>query len=205
MNANINVDTTTELAIVNLLASLFDGTAILDADTVRDNIELACEGGFKLEDRQIRFGLANYLMNNFGVIYAGLVLDSDFRYSFMDAVSVEMQMDGLDPEFVRKAREQTRDPKEGTSGVFTFDFTKFSNDMYNRTVQMITDSFDKIDGFSDMILAAKDGLDDDAMIDIGYVASNFMYLLRAFSKNVLFTDYVKSVVHSVNEGLKNVA
>ncbi len=37
------------------------------------------------------------------------------------------------------------------------------------------------------------------MIDTGFCVSNFMYLLRAFSKNDLFVEYVKEVVKFVSE------
>ena len=40
------------------------------------------------------------------------------------------------------------------------------------------------------------------MINIGFIVSNFMYLLRAIGKNQLFVNYVKEVVRNVEAALE---
>ena len=64
----VYVDAIAEAAVIDMLASIFNGIAYIDADTVRYNIERACEGGFAREDRSISMELADWLMYNFSLI-----------------------------------------------------------------------------------------------------------------------------------------
>jgi hypothetical protein len=199
----IMVNPIAEQAIVDLLSSIFDGIAYLDSETVRYNVLLACEGGMSKEDRSIRVELGNYLMSHFGIIFAGLVINNDFREAFTEAVSTEISLDDMPADKVSVIRNAMRDTvdRSSSSGNFVINLGSFNDKIYRKINSKLLDSFGRIDSFSDAVDDFIRDLTDDERIDIGFVVSNFMYLVRAFSKNAVFTFYVKSVVHDVMQKL----
>lgn len=202
-NNVVNVNETAEAAVVDLLANIFNGIAYMDPDTVRYNIERASDGGFAVEDRSIRMELANWLMSHFSLIFVGLLVNKDFRDTFMEAVSVEIALDDRPADFVMSIREEMKDPKPRESkGNFVLNFGEYNDSIYRKVNAKIANSFEKITPFNDAIDKLVADLSEDDMIDIGYCISNFAYLVRALSLNGLFATYVKSVVHSVQQNLE---
>ena len=200
---NVNVDPTAESAVVELLANVFNSIAYMDPDTVRHNIELASEGGMSKADRSIRVELANYLLSHFSLIFVGLVVNKEFRDTFKEAVSIEIALDNKDKDFVKQMRQEMKDSNPGESkGNFVLNFGNFNENVYKKMNLKLSDSFSKITEYDETIGELSSELSEDDMIDIGYCASNFMYLVRAFAKNNMFANYVKTVVHNVQETLK---
>ena len=76
----------------------------MDPDTVEDNILLGCEGGSSEDDRSINAELADYLTSNFSLIFTELLVNRDFRNTFMEAVTVEIELTNRDAACVRKVR-----------------------------------------------------------------------------------------------------
>ena len=198
----IKVDKVAEAAVVGLLSDVFDSIAYLDAETVRKNVELAA-GGMSKYDRSIRMELGNYLMSHFALIFVGLIVNADFRNTFMEAVSVEITLDNKDSEFVSKIRGEMKDDKiRDSKGNFVIDFSSYNDKVYRKINGKLSDSFGRVSAFNTTIDTFITELTEDDMLDIGYCISNFMYLIRAFSKNALFTNYVKAVVHKVQSQLE---
>lgn len=199
----VYVDPTAEKGTVELLANIFNGIAYIDPDTVRYNIECASEGGFSIEDRTISVELANWIMNNFPFIFIGLIVNNDFRDTFIEAVSIELALDEKSDDFIASIR------KEMNGGIvlesksnFILNLGTYNDKIYRMINAELAKSFDNISVFNDTIDELIAALTDDNMIDIGYCVSNFAYLFRAFSKNSLFMNYTKSVVDSVKNQLK---
>ena len=71
--------------IVALIGEYFGNIAAIDDKTLRENVVLGCENGFSEEDRSVRTELADYLFEEFSVIYLGLLVNDDFRSSFKKA------------------------------------------------------------------------------------------------------------------------
>ena len=201
-NGKVNVNPSAEAAVVELLANVFTSISYIDASTVRRNIELASEGGMSKFDRSIRVELANYLISHFSLIFVGLIVNKDFRDTFMEAVSVEMALDGKNEAFVAKIRdEMTENLPKVSKGNFVLDFSAYNDNIYKKLNTKLSRSFDKISEFDATLDQFASELSDEDKINIGYCVSNFMYVIRAFAKNQLFSNYVKSVVHSVQEQL----
>lgn len=199
---NVKVDPIAEAAIVELLSNLFNDVAYMDADTVRHNIELATENGMSKSDRSIRVELANYLLSHFSLIFVGLVVNEEFRETFKEAVSVEIALDNKDEAFVKNIRSEMQDGESSPSkGNFVVNFGVYNDNIYRKLNGKLSSSFDKITQYDDTMSELIDDLTDDEMIGIGFCVSNFMYLIRAFAKNPLFANYVKTVVHNVQNTL----
>lgn len=196
---NVKVDPIAEAAVVELIANVFNGVGYMDADTVRHNIELATEGGLSKSDRAIKVELANYLLSHFSLIFVGLIVNAEFRDTFKEAVSVEIALDGKSNEFVQKIR---REMNEGeylgeSKGSFVINLSRYNDSIYKKLNGKLSLSFSKITQFDDTVSMLIDELTEDDKISIGFCASNFMYLYRAFAKNLLFANYVKTVVSNV--------
>lgn len=202
MNDNVFVNDVAELAVVKLVSTIFSDVAYMEPSTVRHNVELACEGGMSREDRSIRAELANYLMSHFSLLYIGLIINKEFRDTFVEAVSVEIALDDKDEEFVNNIRKDMQDGRPKTSkGNYVINLSSYNEKVYQKLNGKLAESFDKVIQFNDAITEIAADLTDEECSEIGFVASNFMYLIRAFAKNPLFTNYAKSVLHTVQEQL----
>ncbi|MCR5673654.1 MAG: hypothetical protein K6F87_08080 [Lachnospiraceae bacterium] len=200
---NVYVDETAEGAVVELLSNVFGQIAYMDADTVRRNIELACEGGFKPDDRSISADTADWLMDSFSLIFAGLIVNSDFRGALMEAVSVEIALDNRTDDFIRKTRLEMQSyetgevKKDGEKNEYVIDLGRYNDDIYRSINKRLSDSFGLLDSYENAIDHFVRELVKEDKLDIGFCVCNWMYLLRAFSQNHLFTDYVKLLLDSV--------
>lgn len=200
MNANVNP--VAEAAVVELLANVFNAIAYMDADTIRYNVELACVGGMTKIDRSIPIELADYLLSHFSFIFVGLIVNKDFRSTIVEAVSVEIALDDREPEFVTKIREDMNyEPPKDTKNSFIVDLSTYDDEIYKEINLKLSESFDKLSNYNSCIDEFAAELTDDEMMDIGYCSSNFMYLIRAFAKNTVFSNYVMAVVRSVEKNL----
>ena len=199
---DVHVDVVAERAVTTILFNIFDTIAYMDPDVVRHNIELACKGGMDDPDRHIRVELANYLMSNLAVIVAGLVVDQGFRSDFIDAVVMEMELDNMDPEFVSSKRKEMHTVAANASkGDFVLDLSVYNDGIYRRINEKISGGFFKMLEYDAAIDSFIADLSPQDKADIGFCVSNFMYVIRAFAKNDLFADYVKSVVKHVKDEL----
>lgn len=207
MSSSINtdaVDFIAENAVTELISVVFSNIAYMDPETVRSNMELASEYGMSKSDRSIKVDLANYLLSHFSLIYTGLIVNSDFRDTVVEAVAVEIALDSKPSGFVQQIRSDMQNNKSFVSdrkGIYVINLSRYSDSIYKKINAKLFDSFDKVRKFDKAIDYATDNLEDDAKIRIGFCVSNFMYLIRAFSKNPLFTRYVKTIIHSVQHQL----
>ncbi len=79
----------------------------------------------------------------------------------------------------------------------TIDFSVYDDDIFRKLSGRLLEGFEMIDSYSDQINTFIEDITEDEKIDIGYIVSNFMYLLRAFCQNELFMNYVKTVIDEV--------
>lgn len=201
-NSTTKVDAIAEGAVVELINILFRDVAYLDYETVYHNIKLACEDGASKSDRSIPVELANYLLNHFEIIYVGFLANAEFRDTFRDVVSVEIALESESAESVSEVRAAMRDANKPESrGNFVINLSKYNDNVYKKLNGTISNSFSKIKSYEGVIDDLSSDLSDDAKIEIGFCISNFMYLLRAFAKNDMFANYVKSIIRSVQKDL----
>lgn len=201
----INVNLDTEASIINLLATVFNPIAYMEPSTVRYNIERGCPGGFSKEDRTMRVELGNFIINHFSVIFFGLIANDVFRESIKEAVSVEIALDDKDEAFVSDIRKDMKMEEEKSAkpskGNYVINFSGYNDDFYRKFNEKLLASFKKTSEFDDVIDDMAHELTQDDLLDIGFIASNFMYLYRAIAKNEVFAHYIKSVVRSVEKEL----
>jgi hypothetical protein len=206
MNNQIYVNPVTDAAIISLLSNMFNHIAYLDPLTVRNNIELGCEGGMSKEDRSIDVELGDFIVKHFSVFYLGLTINEEFRESVKEAVCVEIGLEEKSNDFVDDFRKDvmlhckgkvTKRPK----GSYVLNFTAYDDDTFRNLYKALFDSFLRTSEYNDLLDTMARDLSEDDLLDIGFIISNFMYLFRAFSKNTLFADYVQCVLLSVEKEL----
>ena len=201
-NKQIKVNDDTEARVVNFIANLFNPIAYMEPTVMRHNMELACVGGMSKEDRSMRIGLGNYLINHFSTFYMGLITNDVFRQAVMEAVTVEIALDEKNEDFVRETRRSMIHIKEhdaASKGDYVLDFGKYNDDFFKKFCQKLADSFTKTEEFEDAENEMITQLLDEEKIDNGFIISNFAYLFRAFAKNEIFAHYVKTVIHGVEK------
>lgn len=198
----VMVNDSAEKAMVRLLFTLFDGVAYLDPETVRINIERGTPYGFSRSDRTINSAIADYLLSNYAWIFFGLIVNSEFRKVFVEAVSIEISLDELDRNKVKEIRRDLkREDINRSKENYVIDFSYYDVSAFRRITSKLRRSFEYINHYADTIDSFAENLTEDECLDIGFCVSNFMYLIRAFAKNDIFSSYVRSVLDSVMEEL----
>lgn len=199
---NENINAMAEQAVVHLIESIFDKIVYIDPTVVRYNIGLACNGGMSKLDRSMRLERANYLMSHFAHIFVGLVISPDFRDAFETAVRAEISIDGVSDAECEEIRKQMYiAPKKPSKGAYVIDFSTYNDKYFKLVSAKLFESFNKFVDYDDAIDQAQAMLTVHERLSIGFCISNFTYLYRAFSRNDIFMDYVKTVVSSVNKQL----
>ena len=173
---------------------------------IRDNLRMAC-GGMSIEDRTISKPLADYLLDNYFLIVAGLEMDGKFRDAFKDAIVVEMRIDNkMDEEEAVLLREKMR---ESASKKIHDDFYRIDLDYYEINLSGIDDSIytaisDRMENSIERLIPYVkelddeiENLDEEAFYINGFILSNWMFLIRAFIRNPWFTEYVITVIDKV--------
>ena len=194
--SNIHIDSHAEKAVVYFLAQLFPLIAYTDTSEIHKNIELGCEGGMTYHDRSISMELADVLMSEFGLIYTGLIVNKEFREAFVEAISTEKALDMRNAEFVSKIRRDMGDDMYGVSDhedYYVIDLSRYNDEIFRQIAGTLARSFNIIEPYEEEVDLFAAELSEDDRIGIGYIASNFMYLIRAFAHNPLFTGYVLKV------------
>ncbi len=196
------VDEKAEEAVVELIGILFNHVAYFDPFEVRKNVCAACEGGMPVSDRMIDPLLIDYLLANMEFIYIGLIVCDDFREQFKNAVRVEIALDELDDDHVERIRK-----KMGYIGAgpfdsdFIIDLSTDNEKLHRVAVDQVDDMLDGTNEFENELNECAYNLSEEDMTDIGYIVGNFMYLFRAFSKNIVFREYVMNVTDSVKSDM----
>lgn len=200
---SVQVNAKSEQVVVEILSTFFDDVGFIDPETVSGNIELGCEGGMSKADRSIKSDLANYLIKNFSLIFIGLISNKSLRGDFKDAVSVEIGLDHQPEPVVKRMRQEMRDGvPSANKSVYVINFGKENAVVYEKILNMLADSIYLVKSYEAAVSELISELNDDDRIEIGFCISNFMYLIRAFSKNQAFCNYVKDVVDNVRTSLK---
>lgn len=199
-NQNENINATAEQAVVHLLDIVFDKVVFLDPATVRYNAGLVSDEGMPKADRSMRLERANYLMSHFAHIYIGLLICPEFRDAFETAVKLEISIDTMSDEQSSELRRMMKiPPKKQSRGVYVFDLSLYNDDYYKFISEKILTSFNKFSEFDDGVDMAANTLTSYDRVSIGFCISNFAYLYRAFAKNDMFMEYVRSVIKGVEE------
>lgn len=188
--------------LVEMLRGMTGGFAILSDEVLANNVKLLSGSGMSYEDRTISFECAEYVMSNMAYMFMGLVLDPNFKKSFIDALNVELQIDGQPANVKEQTRKQMKDGKPFASkGSIVLGVTQFVQPIQDDLIRKMNEGFGKLDPYAAEFDAAVAGLTVEQKIEIGFVVSNFVYLIRAFSQNDMFMSYVVTVIEKVKATL----
>lgn len=183
---------------VSVMREMVGGFANLSDEVIAKNIKLASNGGMSNEDRTISFECADFLLSNFGVIVMGLVCDNQFKTTFMEALLTELQIDDQTPEVRDKVRKEMHaDLPYESQGSIIIGLTTFVPAVQQDFMNKIQASFDALDEYADEFDKTAAQMSDEDKTEYGFIFSNFMYLIRAFTHNNAFMSYVITVVEKV--------
>ena len=201
-NSGVHVNALAEEAVVRMASTLFNFTAQMDPEAMRKNVELAA-GGMPVEDRTVRAEQANYLLSRISVFTFGLVMSEDFRYMVRDAVAMEIQLEGESGVFVQEIRaDMARGVRTRPSkGNYVVNLSRYNDNTFKFIMSKVALSAEVCAPFDREVQDAARALSPNAQSDIGFIVSNFMYLIRAFAKNLTFTDIVQQVLRDVQRQL----
>lgn len=192
----------TEYFMLRFLETLFKRISYMDPEIVRFNIEQACSGGMTEEDRTIDTGIAGYFLDHFAVAFCGLISNASFRETVKHTVYLEIVLDERALDCATRIRRKKKYSEDRRSNeYYTVNFETFDEDIWNAFTSRILNSFEKADKLDDAVDEMARELTKDQKKDIGYIASNFMYLFRAVSRNETFAHYLMTVIDSVEEDL----
>jgi hypothetical protein len=203
---DVYVDHCAEEDMIDILANLFNRVAFMDPYAVRYNMELA-SGAMSLEDRTMDAEFLDYFIDNFCIIFYGLICNDTFRDAVVEAVSVEILLDEKDRDFVQNIRQDMKDDRMNSFCMgdrYTLDFSTYDECEFQRLRTRLIHSFEMIeDRFGDALddTAYEFAEREDKMLELGFISSNFAYLYRAINYNQTFAHYIMSVLGSVKAEL----
>lgn len=182
---------------------MIGGFTILNEDVIEKNLRLMAGDGMSNEDRTMTFDCADYIMSHLAYMFMGIVLDAKVKKAFIDAVSIEITMDTLPEEERIKRRKEMKDESTDTSanGTIVFGLTTFTPNAVDYLMDKAHNSFNELDAYADEFDSASAQLTDSQKAENGYIFSNFMYLIRAFSHNDIFFGWVVTIIEGVKKKL----
>ena len=195
VNQEINNFVTT---IKNMVGSF----AYISDEVVANNAKLAGGNGMTIDDRKVPFECAQYVLSNLAFICMGIVCNADFKNSFIQAITAEQNIDALPEEDKKKIRESMTDPNSYQSeGSIVLGMTTFTPQIEAQLHNQMMAGFDKLEPFAKEFNDAVENLNADQKIENGFIFSNWMYLIRAFTHNDMFMSYVIVVIDEVKTRL----
>lgn len=205
-NKGVYVDPNAEAYMINILSSIFNYVAYFNRETIRYNMELA-SGIMSMEDRTMDSELFNYLTDHFCLIFYGILCNDTFRKAMYETVEAEISLDERSDKYIRLIRKGMKDENKIpnlSNETFILDFSKFNEDEFKNFSNRLIGSLDKLPAKYERLLddfAYDIQMDEDKMLEIGFIFSNFTYLYRSLAKNELFASYIKTVLRSVKAEL----
>jgi hypothetical protein len=188
--------------LVSLIKDMTGGFAVLSDKVLQQNIEMMMNPDIPLEDRTISLFQLDYLATHVAHILMGLVFEDKFRQTFVDALNIEIKLDEETPEDRRRIRAGFNLGGDlNRTGSITLGLTELSASARDAVNAKVAKSFDMMEPFKQEFDAAVGKLAIEKRVELGFIFSNFMYLLRAFAQNEVFFSYVTNVVDRVKESL----
>lgn len=185
---------------INMMKNMVGSFAILSDEVIEQNMQLASGKGMTPDDRTVSFECADYLMSNLAFVFMGLVLDENFKNAFMESLMVELQIDSQPEEEKKKVRESMKDKREYKSnGSIVIGVTSFMPNVEAELLNRMNAGFASLDAFADEFDEEVSKLTPEQKIEYGFIFSNFMYLIRAFTHNDMFMSYVITVIEKVKQ------
>ena len=189
----------------DMMRRLVSNFAMIDENVYQQNMRMAHGEGMSEQDRALSLECATYLMTNMAFICMGLVLDQKFKKSFLDAVSVEMYIDGASDAEKKQIRDSVTNPnvyKSPYSGMI-IGMTTFMPQISRELMHQLNAGFDNLSSYAGEFDAEVAKLTQDQKMEYGFIFSNFMYLIRAFMQNDAFMGYVATVLDKVRAIISN--
>ncbi len=191
-------------AFVKKMREMVEPFAYMDDDIIRKNTDLAVGNGMSADDRTISFECAHYIMTNLAYIFMGVVLDESFRNTFVECLNVEIEFDKKSEEQKKKIRDKMKDKKPYDSmGSIVIGVSSFSPLVDKLFSAGLAEGFDTLEKHEDEFDSAVEALTDEEKTKLGFLFSNWMYLIRAFTHNDLFMSYIVTVIEKVKGILNN--
>ena len=82
-------------------------------------------------------------------------------------------------------------------GSIVIGITGFTPATEERFMNEMSNGYAELDRYADEFDAAVDKLTNEQKLELGFIFSNFMYLIRAFTHNDYFMSYVVTVIEKV--------
>lgn len=184
--------------IINRVYPAVSTFAIINDDVFQHNISLASGNNMSPSDRTISFECIDYVLSNFAFILMGLVVDSNFKQAFLDSVMLELQLDEKSPEEVKMIRATMTDANQYESmGSVVLGVTTFLPEIEDTFMQRLSRGFELLTPYSGEFDSEVEKLGNAQKLEYGFIFSNFMYLIRAFTHNDKFMAYVITVIEKV--------
>lgn len=189
---------------VGQLRNMVGGFAVLSEEVLKKNLKLAAGDGMTYDDRTISFECIDYMVSNLAYIFMGLVMDDNFKNSFIEALNLEISLDDQTPEMRAQIRKETSDPngnKYHSNGSLILGVTTFMPHIAAALHVKMQAGFDALDPYAAEFDAEVRKMPNERRIELGFIFSNFMYLIRAISHNDVFMSYIITVIEKVKENL----
>lgn len=163
--------------------------AKLDPDVLEANSEIVFEKTPD-DEKKLSMDVLSYIASNFSLLI--LVLADDFIHTrdiMADFIEQEIELDDLDPIKRKEKREtmqlKSKDPVPKESGIIDLTQNELTYDMTAKLIAAVNQSYLKYinTNVDTRYQNITEQLQDEDFIIIGYILSNYFYILRALNYN----------------------
>ena len=173
-----------------------------DSKSFQWNIELTCSGGMADKDRSISRNRVDFLIDHVKTIRDGLIVYQDIRNRFMEAVSTEIV------DYVSSVRSKMKSDSEIDTDTDTGEKVVIDLSQYKPSIEIdlrnrLEESLYKDQDDERVYSLFLEELTEKDISKIGYIACNYIFLLRALEYNKDFFDYVRNMVKNVEKQLSS--
>lgn len=194
------------ISFVNALIKMVEPFALVNADIIKENVDqMVGAGTMTYEDRTVSYDCVNYVMSNMAYILSGLIMQPAFKTEFVNAVYAEKYLDTVSTERKAELRKAMTNPNKPVSrGSIVLGETQFAQKIEENLKAKMGASFDTMSRFDSEVAQTAAALDNEYKLELGYVFSNWMYLIRAFNKNDDFMGKVISVIEDFKAEIRKI-
>ena len=188
--------------VVATIKSMTNAFAAIDDKVIMENYNQAIgNGNMSVEDRTVTFETAYYLYSNMGYLILSLLSENDIKDAALKVIAYEQSMDQQPAEEKKRLRAEVDDgiSQHESLGHIVLGVTTFVPALQKELQDALDKSFEKIMAFEGEVDKLVNDLSYAQKLEYGAIFGNFMYLIRAFSYNGVFFNYIISIIEGVKK------
>lgn len=175
--------------IIDLIAIIFNDVSFLNVDIIEDNVEALSNNSILIEHRAMPKDVYDYILDNFGYIYASLIYSKHYRNHIYKNV------------LAAKNYEECM-PDKNLDECVIFDTSSSDLHLIDDIMLRIQKSIHNMLEYSDLIDLQAKSLSGEDMEQIGIIVCNFAYFIKVYCVDDFCVEYLTHTIDYIKSCLE---